>query len=86
MQLIDRLRASFISNPAAWFLAVMLTYSIYGNYERDRELSRVCELLGPHKMSFANPITANEEIDIICSLHGPDNREPAIISPSLLPK
>ena len=74
MQLTDKLRASFISNPMAWFLALMLTYSIYGNYERDRQLSRVCELLGPHKMSFANPVTAKEEIDIICSLHRPDDR------------
>jgi hypothetical protein len=74
MQLTDRLRASYMRSPMAWFLALMLVYSIYGNYERDRRLSRVCELLGPHKMSYGNPITAKEEIDAICALHKPDDR------------
>lgn len=63
---LDTIRTGFIRNPIAWILVVLLCMAEYGNYQRGRELDRVCELLGSHDVAVMSPQTPNEEIDDIC--------------------
>jgi hypothetical protein len=55
------------------FLAILLAFAVYGNYERGTELSRVCELIGPHDVWVEKPRTVREEIDKICISRMPDD-------------
>ena len=38
----------------------------YGNYEHGRDLTRVCELIGPDYVISAHPRTDREEVESIC--------------------
>jgi hypothetical protein len=66
MILLNRIRDGIIKNPVVWMLVALLAVAEHGNYERGRELTRVCELLGPHDVAVGTPRTAKEEIDNIC--------------------
>lgn len=63
---VSQFRESIVENPITWALVALLTLAIYGNYQRGRELSRICDLLGPHDIRVSNPRTPQEEIDNIC--------------------
>ncbi len=65
MRLVQSIRESLIENPFAWILLAALVIAEYGNYQRGRELARVCELLGPHEIAVTVARTAREEIDNI---------------------
>jgi hypothetical protein len=54
-------------------LAGLLGLSVYNLFSTSRDLQRVCELIGPHDVTVANPITPRQEIDNICINHPPDN-------------
>jgi hypothetical protein len=75
MQIIDRIRNSFVRNPAVWIFFFLFVLAEYWNYMKGRELARVCELLGPHEASVRHPRTAREEIDNICLRHEPDDSD-----------
>ena len=47
MRQVQSIRESLIENPFASILLAALVIAEYGNYQRGRELARVCELLGP---------------------------------------
>ena len=67
MGLHARLIASFSRNPVAWSLLAAFALAEYGNWQRGRELSRVCALV-PHEATYASrPQTARQEIDKICA-------------------
>jgi hypothetical protein len=71
---VDTIRTGFLRNPIAWILMALLAAAEYGNYQRGRELDRVCELLGQHDLAVNPPRTAKEEIDNICiSREPPDD-------------
>jgi hypothetical protein len=66
-------RVSRETKVVALILLGLLALAIYGKHQRGSELSRVCELLGPHYLSYQHPQTAAQEIDTICSsLHDDD--------------
>jgi hypothetical protein len=65
-RLIKIIVERFVKNPFVWILVVLLFATEYGSYQRWRELTRICDLLGPHDVSVAHPTTAPEEIDNIC--------------------
>ena len=74
MKVVATLRDGFLKNPIAWILCVLLGIAGHGNYQRGRDLDRICELLGPHDVAVASPRTAREEIDNICiSREPPDD-------------
>jgi hypothetical protein len=74
LKALKNLRAwvKVFENPFAWLLLALLAFAEYGNYQRGRELVRVCELLGPHGVSVVVPLRAREEIDNICIGRRPD--------------
>ena len=65
--------ASISGNPAAWVFFVLFAIAEHANYQRGSELTRVCELTGPHTASYARPINAQEEIDTICASREPED-------------
>jgi len=65
-KLWDNIRERILMNPTAWFLFALLVVAEYGNYQRRKELTRVCELTGPHDVSTAHPRNDREELDNIC--------------------
>ena len=67
MGLHARLIASFSRNPVAWSLLAVFALAEYGNWQRGRELSRVCALVPHGVASASHPRTAQEEIDRICA-------------------
>jgi hypothetical protein len=66
MTLTERLQGAFFKNPFAWLLLIAFAVAEYGNYERGKELERVCDLIGPNDVWVEVPRTAKEEIDKIC--------------------
>lgn len=68
---MQKLQDWFFANPLAWILLTLLIVAEWGNYHRGRELTRVCELIGPHDVYYPRPKTPHEEIAHICA-----NREP----------
>ena len=67
MGLHARLITSFSRNPVAWALVAAFALAEYGNWQRGRELSRVCALV-PHEATYAShQRTARQEIDKICA-------------------
>jgi hypothetical protein len=62
----QRLRKVLAEHLLAWILFALLAVAVYANYERGRELDRVCELIGPHDLSVTVARTAREEINNIC--------------------
>jgi hypothetical protein len=66
MTIADKISAGFFKNPVAWVLLVFFIIAEYGNYQRGKELDRVCELSGPHDFSYSQPKNDKEEIDTIC--------------------
>ena len=62
----DKVRDTFQKNVVAWFLFALLLIAAYGNYQRGKELDRVCELSGPHVGVFSSPKNDKEELDSIC--------------------
>jgi hypothetical protein len=76
MSFWGRIADGFLKNPVAWILLALLGLAEYGSYQRGNELERVCELTGPHDMSFAVPRTPREEVDNICGGRESDAREP----------
>ncbi len=60
-------------NLVALLLAGLFAIAEYGNYQRGREIDRVCDLLGPHDFEVAHPMTARQEIDNICISREPDD-------------
>ncbi len=68
MGLHARFIASFSRNPVAWMLLAAFALAEYGNWQRGRELSRVCALV-PHEVATyaSHPWTARQEIDRICA-------------------
>ena len=70
MGIARTIREGLSHNPLAWPLALSVTaFAIaeFGNYERGRDLTRVCELTGPHDVISLHPKTDREEIDSICA-------------------
>jgi hypothetical protein len=65
---------AFFKNPIAWIVCALLALVVYGNYERGRDLDRVCELLGPHDVVVPSPQTPRQEIDNICISRLPDEQ------------
>jgi hypothetical protein len=75
MNVSGTIREGFVKNPIAWILCALLAIVVYGNYQRGRDLDRVCELLGPHVVAVPSPRTARQEIDSICVSRGePDEQ------------
>lgn len=74
MQVVRDLAASIQTNPATWFLFVLLILAEYGNYTLGHDLDQVCSLLGDHEVSYGHPITPREKIDTICLSREPDER------------
>jgi hypothetical protein len=66
MTVQGKLRDWIMTNPVAWFLFVLLVIAEYGNYQRGKELTRVCELSGPHDVFIEHPRTDRQELDNIC--------------------
>jgi hypothetical protein len=66
--LIDR----FVEKPAQWIFLGLFLVSLYGHWQRGRDLSRVCGLAGVHDWSIAHPGIVKREIDGICA-----DRQPA---------
>jgi len=67
MGLHARFIASLSRNPVAWSLLAAFALAEYGNWQRGRELSRVCALVR-HEATYASrPRTARQEIDKICA-------------------
>jgi hypothetical protein len=65
---LSSIRDAFARNPIAWLLSALLVMAEYGNFQRGRELDRICELL-PHDVVvvYRPPRTARQEIDYICA-------------------
>ncbi len=59
-----------VKNPLVWILLAAFVIAEYGNYQRGKELHRVCDLLGLDPAVIA-PGTAADEIANICA--GRDN-------------
>lgn len=63
MSIVD----AFAKNSLAWILAGLLLVAVHGSYQRGKELRLICELTGPHDVSFGNPTTPRQKIDTICA-------------------
>jgi hypothetical protein len=63
---MDKIRQRALANPVAWFLFILLVVAEYGNYRHGKELTRVCELTGPHDVASRVPRNDREELDNIC--------------------
>ena len=74
-RLSDGIRDGFIKNPFAWILAGLLIVAEFGNYQYGKDISRLCELTGPHDVSVPHPATTEQEIDNICIGHEPADPE-----------
>src|SRR5260221_13602323 len=70
---ISDLRWSITRNPIAWLLFGALLWCVWGNYEKGRDLDRLCELTGPHDVGLPAEYakTARDKIDNICISHQP---------------
>ena len=68
MNFIDKIREGFFRNPIAWVLLGMFLIAEYGNYQRGRDLTRVCELTG------AAHDTRKSELSTICSSRLSDDK------------
>jgi hypothetical protein len=75
MSLWDRLQEGFFKNPIAWILLGLLAVAEYRNYERGKELKRLCELTEPHDASHLHPQTSRQEINTICLRRDPETDE-----------
>ena len=73
MNLVEKMQEGFFKNPFAWLLLIAFIIAEYGNYQRGKELDRICELSGPHDVSVKKPTTPREEIDNICISRQPDD-------------
>jgi hypothetical protein len=65
-RIVKAIHEGFFRNPLAWLLLAAFAIAEYGNYQRGKELDRVCELTGPHDVWVKSPKTSREEIDKIC--------------------
>lgn len=72
MKLTDWIRDRVLRNPAAWFFFALFLLAEYWNYEKGKQLDRVCELTGPHEAVVAKPTTDREELGNICLSRGHD--------------
>jgi hypothetical protein len=61
-----RLSARFKANPVAWILAAAIILVEFWNYQKGVQLHRVCELTGPHNLTYGHPVTPKQELDTIC--------------------
>jgi hypothetical protein len=73
MNLTGKMREGFFKNPSAWLLLIVFAIAEYGNYQRGKELDRICELTGEHDVSVPTPRTVRQEIDKICISRQPDD-------------
>jgi hypothetical protein len=60
------IKQSLYSDPLRWLLLALLVFSVYQNYREGDDLTRVCELTGPHDVSVPHPLTVQQEITNIC--------------------
>ena len=72
MRLLERIRASFLGHPVAWCLAVLLVLMGYRNYQRGRDLSHLCDVVGSHIITVAHARTLQQEIERVCLDREPD--------------
>ncbi len=72
MEMIESFSAWVSKRPIiALFLLVAFVIAEYGNWERGRDISRVCALI-PHSVGgVKHPVTPQQEIDKICSAREP---------------
>jgi hypothetical protein len=68
---LDKVRTGFVANPVAWILFGLLALAQCRSYLTGRDLQTVCELTGPHNVSFENPVTERQQLDTICVRHEP---------------
>jgi hypothetical protein len=73
MSFAQKIQDGFFKNPFAWLMVTAFAVAEYGNYQRSKELARVCDLLGPHDVYIDHPTTARQEIDNICISRMPDD-------------
>jgi hypothetical protein len=73
VKLIERAKEGFLRNPFAWALLALWLLAQYHLRERDQDIDRICELLGPHDAEIVPPHTPGEEIDNICIRNQPDD-------------
>jgi hypothetical protein len=66
MNFAEKMREGFFKNPLALLLLLAFAIAEHANYQRSKELNRVCELTGPHDDWVAVPRNDREEIDKIC--------------------
>ena len=59
-------------NMLAWLIFGLLVISVSGNRTTERDIQRLCLLLGDHDMSVKHPKTPQQEIDNICLNHEPN--------------
>jgi hypothetical protein len=64
----QRVRESFRSNPLAWFLFGLLLLVEWWNYEKGRDIHRLCDLVAPHIMTVPDKYatTVGQKVDNIC--------------------
>jgi hypothetical protein len=60
------IRDGLLKNPLAWLLLAAFLIAEYGNYQRGKELQRICDLLEIDAAATA-PGTAADEIANICT-------------------
>jgi hypothetical protein len=71
----NKILDGFIVNPIAWLLVGLLAFAECGNYEKARDLRRVCELVAPHILTVPDryATTTEQKIDNICLRHTGDD-------------
>lgn len=72
MRLLEKIRASFVAHPITWCLAVLLVLMGYRNYQRGRDLSHLCDVVGNHIIAVAHARTLQQEIERVCLDREPD--------------
>jgi hypothetical protein len=75
--LLGKIRDAIFANPAALFFFAAFLIAEYGNYQRGRELTQMCELLSYPDVMVANPKTGLGKVAEFCfdrlSDNGPDD-------------
>jgi hypothetical protein len=64
MKLAD-IRDRALRNPAVWILFVLFLLVGYWNYQKAKDLNRMCELTAEFR-DVANPTPAQQELTNIC--------------------
>jgi hypothetical protein len=76
-RLLDKIRDAIFANPLALLFFVFAAIAEYGNYQRGRELTQLCELLSYPDVTVSNPKTVMGKVATICSERlsddGPDD-------------